>query len=284
MQSKWQSIGLMCLAMALFAITFALLQVSMGYLPRAIVLFFQSLFSLAVLLPLILSRGIRDLYSKEAVWLLLRGVAGLVGMFCIVTALRVTSLAETTLLNNTAPLFVPFLAFLMLREPIDLRLWPGIVLGFVGVALIVQPGFHRVSSGHLFALASGVTGALVLILSRRVAHEPLVRITAYYYGLFVVATAPFALGSTWDLPPVWIWLALVLCGVVAVAAISTLALALRKAHTQEVAAFVYTGVLFALLIDGFVWNRIPTPLAWVGIVTVCCGGIWTLLVPRKEAH
>jgi drug/metabolite transporter (DMT)-like permease len=268
--------------MALFAGVFALYQIALPVLPRLIVIFFQSAVSFAILLPWLIAKGPRFLASDRSGWLLLRAAAGIGATFCVATALKTASLAETVLLNNTAPLFVPLFALLLLKEPINHRLWPALLIGFVGVLFIIHPTFAHLDQGLLFALASGVFASLVLIFGQKAAQEPLLRTAAYYYGLFAVASLPALFLVSWQTPPLPIALALIGAGVCAVGAIFTLALALRGAPSQEVAPFVYTEVLFALLIDALFFHRFPDLWGWLGIGVVSMGGIWTIWIRAQR--
>ena len=49
-------------------------------------------------------------------------------------------LMNTVLLSNSAPLFIPLIAWLWLREKISASTAISLVVGFVGVLLILKPG------------------------------------------------------------------------------------------------------------------------------------------------
>ena len=71
-----------------------------------------------------------------------------------------TYLADGTLLNgmllyNTGPLFTPLLAWLLWRTTIRTTGIVGILLGFTGVALVLNPPLHSIDGLMLLGLASG---------------------------------------------------------------------------------------------------------------------------------
>ena len=49
-------------------------------------------------------------------------------------------LAESTTLQFTLPIFATILGALVLREPTGWHRWGAVVMGFVGVLIVTQPG------------------------------------------------------------------------------------------------------------------------------------------------
>ena len=114
-------------------------------------------------------------------------------------ALSKISLLEATLLRNSAPLMVPLLIFLALREPVSRRSLPPLLLGFAGVVLVLRPGFAELSIWHLVALVSGLGLAISMITTRMLAStEPANRILFYYFAVSLMVSVPFFLWQGGD--------------------------------------------------------------------------------------
>jgi len=281
MPATVRGISLATLSMLFFSIVYALYKACDPYLPNTLIIFFQGLFSWLIVFPFILRKGVKGLYSSKLLLIVLRTISGLLGIYCIAEAMKMISLAETVLFNNAAPLFVPLLIWVWHKTKIPNKLWIGIVIGFIGIFIILQPGFSSLNAGLIFGLLSGLFTAMLLVLTREIAHEPFSRILFYYYLIFWVVLLPF-LFTDWTSPPPIVWLFLVLAGVSNILAQLTFTLAMRHAPSQVVAPFIYTGVIFSGLIDWIVWYNKPTLIALLGMAVVCLGGVLTLVYSRKK--
>src|SRR3546814_19512872 len=71
---------------------------------------------------------------------LLRSLVGVGAMFCFFYAYARMPLAEVIAISFAAPLFVVALSVPLLGEPVGPRRWAAVLVGFVGVMIMLQPG------------------------------------------------------------------------------------------------------------------------------------------------
>ena len=69
-------------------------------------------------------------------------------------------LALATTLNFTAPLFTTIMAAILLKERVEFARWAAVVTGFVGVLVILRPGFAVFDPAILLPIGSAATLAL----------------------------------------------------------------------------------------------------------------------------
>lgn len=281
MSTRFLGVGLVVLSMLFFAVTYAFYKACSPYLTNTQIIFFQSLFSWILILPFVLKDGVKQLVSPQLGKIIARTLFGLLGLYCITRALQTATLAEVITLNNTAPLFVPLLVWLWHRTKISLQLGLGLLLGFAGVWIILRPGFEAIHLDLVLALLSGVFSALLLVITRQIAHEPFLRILFYYFLLFWIATLPFIFLGWAPFPP-HIWLYIVIAAVSMISAQLSFTMGMRYAHSHEAAPFLYTSVIFAGLIDWWIWKQTPDLFAALGMIVVCIGGILTLNLSQKR--
>src|SRR5262249_49997152 len=177
------------------------------------------------------------------------------------------------LLANAAPLFIPLITWLWLKQAIPAKLWASLGIGFVGIVLILQPGSQVFSWATLLALAAGACSALALVAVGLLdTTEPAARTLAYYFFISSVLTAPF-LVTDWTTPGVrgWLWLGGV--GVTMALAQFLLILAYDQASAAALSPFNYSVVVFSGLIGWVAWGEVPNALPLVGVVLVCAGGV-----------
>lgn len=281
MTSSIRGISLAILSMFFFSVVYALYKACSPHLPNTLIIFFQGFCSWVLITPFVVKKGIHGLYSSKWVLIVLRTLAGLLGIYFIAVSLETISLAETNLFNNAAPLYVPLLVWIWHKTKIPNKQWIGILIGFIGIFIIFRPGFGEVHPGVFFALLSGVFTAILLVITREIAHEPFIRILFYYYLIFWAALFPF-LFTSWSNPPLFVWLFLILAGISNILAQISFTIAMRHAPSHEIAPFIYTGVIFSGLIDWIFWHNEPDIISIVGMVVVCLGGAMTLIHSRKK--
>lgn len=273
-----KGMALATLSMLLFSITYTIFKACDPYLSNTLILFFQSLASWIIILPIAFRKS---LATSHFGYIALRTLFGLISLYCITRALTTVNLAEVLLLNNSAPLYVPIIGYFWFRTVMPKKLWWGLLIGFAGIYVILRPGFQEVKEGQLFAMAAGISGAFLLVVMRKIAHEPLIKVLFYYFLLFCLFLSPF-LFTDWQMPPLFVWGFLILSGFMMIAAQLTLTAAFRYAPPHEVAPFVYTSVLFAGMIDWILWGDRPDLIAGIGMIIVCVGGVISLLLTTKK--
>ncbi|MCX6988568.1 MAG: EamA family transporter [Chlamydiae bacterium] len=273
--------GLALSSMLCFALTYACYKASLPFLPPPVTIFFQSFFSWCILLPIALHHGLHSLLSKKLGLICLRSLLGLGTLYCISFALMTASLADVTLLNNTAPLFIPFIAWIWLREEINHKLWPSLILGFIGIVIILQPGMISIDQSLIFALLSGVFSACLIVVARRIAYEPFIRILFYYFLIFWLLTSPSLL-FPWTTPPFHIWIYLVLASIFMITGQLSFSAALRHTPPQRIAPYLYSIVIFSGIIDWIVWQETPDLISIIGMGIVIISSIITITLSKKK--
>lgn len=125
---------------------------------------------------------------KQREWLL-GGAAGVclaIHFATWISSLDHTTVASSTVLVNTMPLWVALLSPFITRERTTRRAWAGIGLSFIGAAIIAGSDFRmsgRALLGDALALAGGLAAAIYLMLGRQLrAHLSLPGYCTLTYG------------------------------------------------------------------------------------------------------
>ncbi len=273
-------------AALLFAVMSTMVRLASQGLPTSMVVFARNLVGLVVLLPWLPRLGPRGLRTRSLRNHLVRGLAGVAAMFCFFFAVSRMRLAEAVLLNYSLPLFMPFIERGWLHEPIPRKLWAGLGLGFLGVTLVLKPGTSLFQTAALIGLGAGMLGALAQVAVRRLTRdEPAVRIV-FYFALISTLASAVPLAWTWKTPPRELWWVLLAMGTLATLGQLVLTRAYAQAPAAQVGPFVYSAVVFAALLEGWLWSRWPDPASWLGAALVVLAAVWTLrrLEGRRAAR
>ena len=122
--------------------------------------FFRNLFALFAMVPWFVKLGWAPLRTSRPGLMLWRAVLNSACMMGFFMAISLAPLAEVTALGFTAPIYVAILAIFFLGERPGLQRWSAILVGFIGVFVVLRPGFGTIGLGQLLVLGSALGCAL----------------------------------------------------------------------------------------------------------------------------
>lgn len=266
-----------------FAILGALVKIVSASLTNEMIVFFRNLCALIFILPwLWYSRPPGGVRTSCFQLHLLRSILGLGAMYCFFYTIAHLQLSEAFLLIATAPLFIPVIAFVWMREPVANHVRGAVILGFIGIVLILKPGFGIFQPIALVGLGAGVLAALAMVCIRRMsALEPAIRIVFYFTALSTMISAGPLLWS-WQSPQPELWWLLILIGLLAVVGQFLLTKGYSFAPAAQIGPFTYANIVFATFIGWVFWGETLDSLTWAGALLICIAGI--VAARQTEAH
>lgn len=160
------------LAFTIFTVSDAFIKSLSGTIPPYETVFFGAICALTTLPFLRGDRPWRDIFKtcNRPLWLV---------RFCTMSFSTIGSvlafthlpMAEALALIFLQPVYVTLMSMLFLGEKIRLPRWIAVGIGFIGVLVVLRPGFRELSIGHLGAILSGLGGALTVIILRAVGNK-----------------------------------------------------------------------------------------------------------------
>ena len=271
------------MAFAAFAFSDAFVKSLRGSLPAYEAVFFGAALGLTAL-PFIKGRGDRwrdVLLAQRQGLYLVRAVASAVGSIAAVIAFTALPMAEAFALIFLLPVFVTILSVLVLHEQVGWRRWSAVVAGFVGVLVVLRPGFRALGIGHLAAIICGLAGAVSMIALRLAGpHEKRVSLFgAGIIGAMLVSGALMLTDFRW--PQASQWGLLLGYGLLSALGSVLLMLATRLAPANHVAPTQYSQMLWAVLLGYVVFHDRVDGLMALGIAIILGAGLFTLVREEK---
>lgn len=263
---------------AAFAFSDASVKLVEGDLPPIESAFFGALFGVLVL-PFLMRGGGRwsDVFAtgNRPLWLL-RFFAYPIGVIGSVTAFTHLSMAEAFVLIFLQPAFVTLMSVLFLKERVGIRSWSAVAIGFIGVLIVLRPGFRELSIGHLGALFAGLGGG-VSILVFRLAGPYENKMSLFGAGLFGALTVcGVAMIPMFEIPTAGEWLFLAGYGLLAALGNILLMYAALHAPAAYISPTQYSQMLWAILLGYLVFgDHLDLPVL-IGIVFIMGSGMLTL--------
>ena len=271
---------LMIVALFMFACMSVFIRLSTNSLPVVEVVFFRNALAVMLLMPLIMHTGWSSLRMNKPNLFFLRALINVGGMFAGFTALTLNPQAQVTALSYTVPLYVTICACLFLGEVIRARRIAGIVVGFFGTLIILQPGFTEISFGAMMALASTLSIAMAsLIVKKLTATETPEAIVTW----MVVMQSPLALIpaiSVWQWPTLEAWVYLWAMALTATIAHLCFTRAFRLVDITALQPLEFIKLPFAVFLAWIVFAEWPGLWTWVGGTVIFAS---TVYITQREA-
>ncbi len=274
-------IGLMVGAFAMFAMLDATAKYLVGFLGVGLVVFARYGFSLVFVCLLLWQQGGSGLLvTGNGVLQVVRGLLLIVSTGTNFIALGYLQLAQTSSIAFSNPLWVCALSPLLLGERVGPRRWFAVLVGFIGVLLIIQPGTVSFHWAMLLSLTSALSTALYQIATRRVGAEDRAITSLFYVSLVgSLAAAPLA-PIGWVTPGLGQLGLLVMMGFFGSFGHYMLTQAHRMAPAPVLSPFLYTQIIWMTLIGFVVFGDVPDMMTIVGGSAVVASGLYVLYRER----
>jgi drug/metabolite transporter (DMT)-like permease len=282
-RQRLTGIALMCGAVALFACldaTAKYLNADMDSLQIA-----WARYTSAFVLTLIVSNPLTHpalLRTKRLKLQITRAVLLVVSTAMNFLALRWLQLDEALSIIFTFPFIVAIISGPMLGEWIGWRRWSAICVGFGGVLLITRPGFGGMPPAALITLAGTICYGFYAVITRIVSRVDSNQ-TSLFYANFIGALVMLpVIPFVWTTPKSWvIALMLVGTGVLGSTGHFFLISGHRLAPAAVLSPFVYTQLIWVVILGYLVFDHVPTAWTMAGAVIVISSGLYLLYRERK---
>ena len=249
---------------------------------KEMIVFFRQFVGLVALSPFLIRDRIND-PSKES-WLktkqihlhLLRTVASLGSLFCLVYALKYLPLVDALLLTYTRPLFIPIVVFIWFRKKWTKTTWFGLIVGFLGITLILKPDKLMFDIAALVGLGSAMFGAIAFTCIRRLTKTDSANKILFYYLTFSIPLAGFTLISNWSMPTPKEWILLCSIGACGMLYQMTLTRAYQYAKAFKVASMLYSTIFFGAAFDYWLGDFSIDYIGVIGISLIIVGTVITI--------
>ncbi len=235
-----------------FIMVTALVKTMGPRLPPGEAAFIRYAMGLVFLLPSL--GALRDAHLTRRQWTLfsVRGLCHAGGVILWFYAMVRIPIAEVTAMGYLAPIYVTVGAAVFLGERLAARRIVAVVLGLVGAAIILRPGFREVSDGHMAMLLAAVVFAGSYLTAKVLADEVNAGVVVALLSVFVtIGLAPFA-AADWVTPNVRELMFLAGVAVFATAGHYTMTLAFAAAPVTVTQPVTFLQLVWATLL-GLVW-------------------------------
>lgn len=227
--------------------------------------------------------GLRKVIKTEQpVVQVLRGLILVTEICVMVWAFTLLGLIESHAIFTSYPLLIAALSAPILGEKVGWRRWAAIGIGFVGVLIILRPGFGVFSPAALVPLTSALLFAVYGLLTRYAARKDS-SMTSFFWTGVVGAVAMTAVGIFYWEPMSssdWVWMG-ILC-ITGALGHYLLIRTYEVAEASSVQPFAYMQLVFASVIGLTVFQETVEARVIIGAAIVILAGLFTLWRERQK--
>ena len=212
-----------------------------------------------------------------------RGLLLVAEMGLVVYAFSQMALADVQAILAIAPLLVTALSAPLLGERVGVRRWAAVCVAFVGMLVIVRPGFGVLQPTTFLVLLAALMWAVYLILTRLAGRADSPEVSLFWLAVvgFVVLSAivPFF----WRLPTNGAdWALLLLVAVLGIIGHFCLIKAFQMAEASVLQPYIYTELIGAIIVGYLVFSDLPDLLTVVGATIIVVSGLYVLARERRR--
>jgi drug/metabolite transporter (DMT)-like permease len=271
-----RSILAILFSVACFSVLNAISKTLTQHYPVVQVIWARYVFAFIFMMALFLPRSGLALFRWHNVGSqVVRGLLLFFSSFLYFHGIVYLPLATAASISLTSPLIVTALSARFLGEPVGVRRWIAVCLGFVGAVIVVRPGHANFEWHSLLIVASTLCSAFYQLFSRRYGQAERPDASATMATIVGNVVALPMLPFEWLTPAFgWDWVLFVAIGICAGVGHYFLTIAYSQAPAATVAPFNYAQLIGAAILGYLVFDSIPDFWTWVGAGVIVCSGLY----------
>ena len=155
--------------------------------PVGQVLFFRGFCGIIPILFLIPKDRYLDFYKTTRPFLhFKRCLAGLIALVSIFIALRNLPLATVVSITFAAPIFTTIFSIFLLNEKVGLYRWLAVLVGFIGIIIISEPGFTSLNLYYIYPIIFCLGLSYVAIAIRKLSSTEPVWLISFFFSFSIM--------------------------------------------------------------------------------------------------
>ena len=263
----------MFISVCAFSIMDVIVKWSDDY-PVGQVLFFRGFFGIIPLLFLIPKDRYFDFYkTARPILHFKRCLAGLIALISIFIALRNLPLATVVSISFAAPIFTTIFSIFLLNEKVGLYRWLAVIVGFVGIVIISEPGLSSLNLYYIYPVIFCLGLSYVAIAIRKLSSTEPVWLISFFFSFSIMILSFFSFYQRWIMPDFLDLFLLSMIGILGGFANLWLSQSYKLSEVSLVTPLKYLALVFAIIFGYFIWDEVPTSKTLIGATLVILSSI-----------
>lgn len=168
------------------------------------------------------------------------------------------------------------LSALWLGEQVGKHRWGSVVVGFIGVLIITQPGVDTFRIETIYVLLASIAYSIFILSGRWLSRTESTFSLVFYYNLVVLVLCSATLPWQWQAMPADILLFMMVFAALALLGHFALTHAFSLAPVGAIAPYEYSAMVWAVVLGFLVWGDIPSIATFSGMLIIVVSGLYLL--------
>ena len=269
----------MFISVCAFSLMDVLVKWSDAY-PVGQVLFFRGFCGIIPILFLIPKDRFLNFYKTTRPLLhFKRCLSGLIALVAIFIALRNLPLATVVSITFAAPIFTTIFSIFLLKEKVGLYRWLAVLVGFVGIIVITEPGFSSLNFYYIYPIIFCLGLSYVAIAIRKLSTTEPVWLISFFFSFSIAILGLLSLFQGWVMPNFLDLFLLSMVGILGGLANLSLSQSYKYSEVSLVTPLKYLALVFAIIFGYFIWSEVPTIKTLMGALLVILS---SFIIFRRE--
>ncbi len=269
----------MFISVCAFSLMDVLVKWSDSY-PVGQVLFFRGFCGIIPILFLIPKDRFLDFYKTTRPFLhFKRCLSGLIALVSIFIALRNLPLATVVSISFAAPIFTTIFSIFLLNEKVGLYRWLAVLVGFIGIVVITEPGFSSLNFYYIYPIIFCLGLSYVAIAIRKLSTSEPVWLISFFFSFSIAILGLLSLFQGWVMPNLLDLFLLSMVGILGGLANLWLSQSYKYSEVSLVTPLKYLALVFAIIFGYFIWSEVPTLKTLMGALLVI---VSSFIIFRRE--
>lgn len=245
------------------------------------IIMMRNFFGFVFFLPRIFHNYQKILVTKNIKIHFFRSINGIISMAMWFYSIAIIDLSEGVAISFIVPILTTIAAIVIFKEKLQKYSILSLIIGFIGILIILRPGFREVLPAHFYCLAAAslwmVSNILIKIMVKSDSPKTIVFYMSFFMMIFAI---PFAFPHMRALSFYEIFLFASL-GLVANLTHEAISKAYQNAKLSDVQPFDFTRLIFTAIISYVIFGQIIDIWVIIGSLVILFGVI--LVLPKKRA-
>ena len=192
-------------------------------------------------------------------------------------AISVISLAEALTLAFVSPIFVTILSIFLLKEKVGFHRWAAVIIGFIGVLIIIRPGFIEINFASFAAIGAGISYAFYMIYTRKLSFTDSAFVTLLFTGVVGCILISLVVPFFWTNLDLRQLLLLILLASIGTLGHFLIILSLRLGEASKLAPLGYFEISTNIFVGYVFFNDLPDIWIYLGLTLIVLSGIYIFI-------
>ena len=226
--------------------------------------FYRCLFGVIIMLPFMIYNYPEAWKTHNIKLQFVRSAINVYSMISWFTAIGTLQLEKAAAIGFTTPLFTTILAIIFLGEVIRIQRITALIVGFIGILVVIRPGYIPFESGALWLLSAAITFSIVIIIVKKLTEKDSSLTTAFYQMAFMVPPTFLIALFFWESININQILLFIFVAIAGFITQFSFAQCLKMAETTFIMPIQFTKLIWLSLIGYFFFMEVPDIWTLIG--------------------